>query len=628
MTAQKKLPSDIEENIQNLAGDIYLQIEDKITALLNSYSENIEVTPEIITTHPLFIALQEQEQSHQKQASQNHEGYNVELTALQAEKVNQQAKLAQLQESLTNAENHNSATLTDLEQILKAKLDENLQLAKQVSTLNEANAQQQQLLKEMALETEKTTKQLKLLATEKDAIAKNDKAKAATLADQNQQHSGLQLKLDQMSSELEYLKAEQEHKLLSSHEQLSHEQEQAGQLSEQISALQKELKTKQVALDQQQEAISKTEHENNDLTTKVTRLEQNIVQIEQNGIVAQQQYEKDKQQVNDKWLNEQEKNAQILKQASDDNEQIIKQMHDAERNKQALENQLFSVNDELTAINKQQQQALDSIKILEAQVDKEKAATAELREEKKLLAASLLQAEQGHSKNYEQQVQKVTELTQTLAKTVVEGKNTQQTIANLEQKSQTQALEITSLARQVETVQLESKQAIDKQNENYQQVVIEHQQVLADKNAALTELQQQADKTTIELSQQLDTKTALLETQSTTLSQLQLSYNKAMANIDKIEQDLSENQQQLTVVQTALAADKATTAKKGLWHQETKDKQEVEYNKARETIKYLRDENTELNRKLVQQVNDLEDKLTEYRLRFEYAQKQIMKLSK
>ena len=48
MTEQKKLPSEIEENIQNLAGDIYLQIEDKITALLTSYSENLAVSPELI----------------------------------------------------------------------------------------------------------------------------------------------------------------------------------------------------------------------------------------------------------------------------------------------------------------------------------------------------------------------------------------------------------------------------------------------------------------------------------------------------------------------------------------------------------------------------------------------------
>ncbi|WP_426359178.1 hypothetical protein ACPUVO_02725 [Pseudocolwellia sp. HL-MZ19] len=54
-----------------------------------------------------------------------------------------------------------------------------------------------------------------------------------------------------------------------------------------------------------------------------------------------------------------------------------------------------------------------------------------------------------------------------------------------------------------------------------------------------------------------------------------------------------------------------------------KEKQESEYDKARDTIKYLRDENLDLHTKLDQQVTELEDKLREYRLRFEYAQKQL-----
>jgi len=54
----------------------------------------------------------------------------------------------------------------------------------------------------------------------------------------------------------------------------------------------------------------------------------------------------------------------------------------------------------------------------------------------------------------------------------------------------------------------------------------------------------------------------------------------------------------------------------------------VKHLKAGETIKYHRDENTELNLKLEQQVNALKDKLTAYRLRFDYAQKQLTKFSK
>ena len=61
-----------------------------------------------------------------------------------------------------------------------------------------------------------------------------------------------------------------------------------------------------------------------------------------------------------------------------------------------------------------------------------------------------------------------------------------------------------------------------------------------------------------------------------------------------------------------------------------RDKQEQENNKVRETIKFLRDENHqltsesgELKAQYTEQINDLELKLTEYRLKFEYAQKQL-----
>lgn len=95
-----------------------------------------------------------------------------------------------------------------------------------------------------------------------------------------------------------------------------------------------------------------------------------------------------------------------------------------------------------------------------------------------------------------------------------------------------------------------------------------------------------------------------------------------------------KNQQQESITTKTLnltfvlAADRAARAKNRCWQQENKDKQEVEYNKIRETIKYLGDENTELNLKLEQQVNALKDKLTAYRLRFDYAQKQLTKFSK
>jgi tRNA U34 5-methylaminomethyl-2-thiouridine-forming methyltransferase MnmC len=62
----------------------------------------------------------------------------------------------------------------------------------------------------------------------------------------------------------------------------------------------------------------------------------------------------------------------------------------------------------------------------------------------------------------------------------------------------------------------------------------------------------------------------------------------------------------------------------------SREKQEKDNDKVRETIKYLRDENNDMitdnNRQkeaFIEQTSELENKLTEYRLKFEYAQKQL-----
>ena len=628
MTVQKKLPSDIEENIQNLAGDIYLQIEDKITALLTSYSDNIEVSSETITTHPLYTALEEQHQSILLLASQNQQERNTELDSLKVEHEAQKNKLAKLQEDLSNAENLNNAKLTNSEQILKDKLAENSQLTKQVTVLNQENEWQQQQLKNQDITADNTTQVLSDLTLAKDALAKNDKAKAATLAVQNQQYSDLQLKFDQVSSELEYLKAEQEQKLLTCNEQLNHEQQQANVLNEQISVLHAELESKQVNLDKQQADITQKEHENNDLIQKVNSLEQAVIQIEKNADVAQQQYEIDKQQINTNLLNEQQTNAKILKQSSDYNEQMNNKIHEAERNKQALENKLYQVNEELNLQSKQHQEVVETVRALELQVQKEQALSVKLSDENLHLKTTLRKAELDHTNINERQTKKVTELTQAIDKTLFEKESAQQLITQLEQKNVEKTEKINQLLNQNKNEQLQHMLAIEKQEENYSKMVTVHQRDLAQKRESLIELQRQSDTALADLSSQLEeqVKSAVLE--SSKIAELEVSYAKSLASVASIEQNLSEKQRKLTAVQTELDADRAKTANNRILHQENKDKQEVEYNKARETIKYLRDENTELNRRLDQQINELEDKLTEYRLRFEYAQKELTKVSK
>ena len=628
MTVQKKLPSDIEENIQNLAGDIYLQIEDKITALLTSYSENIEVTPEVIAAHPHYAALEKEHQSELLLLSQNQEEKSAELKKLKAELEAQQSKLVKLQEDLSNAENLNNAKLTDSEQVLKEKLTENTQLAKQVATLNKENTEQQQKLESLNLTAENTTQSLNEIVLQKDALAKNDKAKAATLAVQNQQYSDLQLKFEQVSSELEYLKAEQEQKLLSSNEQLTHEQQQANLLNDQIAALQAELENKQVNNDKQQADITLKAHENNDLKKKINSLEQTVKQNEKAAGVAKQQYELDKKEINTSLLNEQQKNAQALKLSSDNNEQIVKKMHEVERSKQAIESKLTQVNEELSLQKNQHQQVKEAVKSLETQVKKEQALSAKLSDENSHLKTTLAKTESDLTNIKEQQTKKVTELTKAFDKAVLEQESSQQLITQLEQKDTDKLEKINELTSQNKNEQLKHKLSIEKQEENHNKMVTVHQRELVKQNELYVELQRKSDTALADLSSQLEEKVKSATLESSKLAEIEVTYAKSLVDIASIEKDLAEKQRQLTAVQTELDEDRKKTANNRLLHQENKDKQEVEYNKARETIKYLRDENTELNRRLDQQISELEDKLTEYRLRFEYAQKELTKVNR
>ena len=511
---------------------------------------------------------------------------------------------------------------------MKEKLAENTQLAKQVATLNKENTEQQQKLESLNLTAENATQSLNEIVLQKEALAKNDKAKAATLTVQNQQYSDLQLKFEQVSSELEYLKAEQEQKLLSSNAQLTHEQQQANLLNDQIAALQAELENKQVNIDKQQADITLKAHESNDLKKKINSLEQTVKQNEKAAVVTQQQYELDKKEINTSLLNEQQKNAQALKLSSDNNEQIVKKMHDVERSKQAIESKLTQVNEELSLQKNQHQQVKEAVKSLETQVKKEQALSAKLSDENSHLKTTLAKTESDLTNIKEQQTKKVTELTKAFDKAVLEKESSQQLITQLEQKDTDKLEKINELTSQNKNEQLKHKLSIEKQEENHNKMVTVHQRELVKQNELYVELQRKSDTALADLSSQLEEKVKRATLESTKLAEIEVSYAKSLVDIASIEKDLAEKQRQLTAVQTELDEDRKKTANNRLLHQENKDKQEVEYNKARETIKYLRDENTELNRRLDQQISELEDKLTEYRLRFEYAQKELTKVNR
>jgi len=147
--------------------------------------------------------------------------------------------------------------------------------------------------------------------------------------------------------------------------------------------------------------------------------------------------------------------------------------------------------------------------------------------------------------------------------------------------------------------------------------------MLEDQAKTHKELNEAAEKTKAKSSKQieeLDNKISLLEK---SISELTINNEKLTEQYQEANSIINDHQKEVTQLKEKCeeANNKALEIQKRV--EANKQKQENEYEKARDTIKYLRDENLDLNTKLDQQVTELEDQLREYRLRFEYAQKQL-----
>ena len=84
MADHKKVTDSIEESIQSLAGDIYVQIEEKVAELVRSSQKNKDISIEEIEKHPHFIAVKNTNSEQLK---------HIELTHAQSETIIKEQQL-------------------------------------------------------------------------------------------------------------------------------------------------------------------------------------------------------------------------------------------------------------------------------------------------------------------------------------------------------------------------------------------------------------------------------------------------------------------------------------------------------------------------------------------------------
>ena len=82
MVKKDKLSKEIEEQIQGLASDVYIQIEEKLTQLICSAVPKEATQQTTVEQDPAYIALQKNYQTSQKEFTQHSKDFTEQITHL------------------------------------------------------------------------------------------------------------------------------------------------------------------------------------------------------------------------------------------------------------------------------------------------------------------------------------------------------------------------------------------------------------------------------------------------------------------------------------------------------------------------------------------------------------------
>ncbi len=317
------------------------------------------------------------------------------------------------------------------------------------------------------------------------------------------------------------------------------------------------------------------------------------------------------QQTNDNKL------AQTLKTVEQDLAVKVSEISKLTEQITALKNTEKTFNAERAAVNEQnkshEKQLSEAVLAAREQANKEaKLEVENLIKKNQLLEEQHKQAVADMQKN---NVETIKALEAKVAEQESQFKTEQQSKADLQQQLSVQQKSLDTGQDKIVRLEQESKDyqlSIAKLAEQGEQVKKAHQDEIKTINDASEEAKQlqvaaqqniiELEKAKISLEQQLAT-----EQQGAELHQQEVA---TLTEQLKVAQDGHEN-----ILER---------------FNSNREKQEIENTKVRETIKFLRDENHELltansaeTTKYTDKINELEHKITEYRLKFEYAQKQL-----
>jgi DNA repair exonuclease SbcCD ATPase subunit len=401
--------------------------------------------------------------------------------------------------------------------------------------------------------------------------------------------------------------------------------EQENLLSKEIAALKQSLLEKQTDADTAKQSFQVELTQNNiNFTETVERLEKELASTKQQSTKQQDEKQSNDNKLEEKLLETEQKLNDKTQEVDGLNGRIMV----LTEQEQSLTKQLEQAKSDVDANSVKQAESLNAAKAEVEAAAKQKidAIAEQLTLAQKQITNVKAEAEQNNTKVTQALQEKVTQSTEQVTKEQESKAELQQQLSSLQKEFDTEKdknanFDQQEKALQADITKLKEQQA--QQTENHQKVIAE----LNEKSAAAEQKQLDEIKAINAANQEAK---QIQETAQQNIIELEKA-NKALTKQIEVEQsDVQLYQQEVSALKEQVQV--AQEGQENILQRfnSNRDKQEQENNKVRETIKFLRDENHELTSasssqaaEFKEQINELEHKLTEYRLKFEYAQKQL-----
>jgi hypothetical protein len=560
MVNKSKLSKDVEEQIQSLASDVYIQVEDKITHLIaaavkaeinqTTDQQNKNSSEKELSLINDILLLTQQLTEKELDADVKKQNFQVELTQ---NSINYIETIERLEKNIINLKQQGTQQ-QESNQSNNDKLDDKLLEIEQ--ELNDKNQAIDGLNGRIMVLTEQEQSLTMQLNIAKEQIQLSDKKQSEALtAIKAQVEASAKQKIDVLTENIQLSEKQQDETVAAIKAQAEVvAKKQMDALTEKLQLLESE--TARVQAETLQSSVSNVK----ELELEISQLAEQVQQ-EQNGKAELQQQLSDQQKSID---TAQDKNKQAEQKSQDFQAQIIKLTEQGGIEKQQLHDEIKSINE---GVEKTKQSHLNEIKSINEGVEKTKQS--HLNE--------IISINEGVEKTKQSHLNEI--------KSINEG---------VEKTKQSHLNEIKSINEEAEKTKQLHLAEIKSINDAGQQ--LKQLQAAAQQN--IIEL----EKANVQLKEQVETQ----------------------------QNDIKLYQQEVSVLN-----DQVKIAQEGEENilnrfNSNREKQQVENDKVRETIKCLRDENHQLisdnseqKSQFNDQTNELEHKLTEYRLKFEYAQKQL-----